>query len=325
MLSRWIQKATGKISPAIPRLPRIETKRLADIQRERSELSLTKDAQKTWLYRHENASWIPCHSAPDLHGETLRSVQFGRYHQLLLTEDDHLFAWGSNEFGQCGPVNVKFLSVNLTGLADDDELQFPTMVSSIENQKFKSISTGCFHNFALTADGHLYGFGAGMLGCDSEIYDPLPRKLILFDEHSSWKALDISSHSNYSLCIAQSKDTGEKHVFGWGYLPTMTKSLKPLRYQLSPANPVAITAGKHHFCVVSSDENTLTVGSFYEPSYANVATEALTTPCPFYKETPAITNHHDWTPQRISSIDSSLVRIRKVECGSDFNLLLDGM
>ena len=72
-------------------------------------------------------------------------TSLGEGHALAISQDDKLYVWGVNTYGQLGTGNTT-------------SLQTPTIIMS-ENT-FKEISVGYDTSFAITEDGKLYAWGA---------------------------------------------------------------------------------------------------------------------------------------------------------------------
>jgi hypothetical protein len=75
------------------------------------------------------------------------SISCGDYHTIALSDNDEVYAWGSNEFGQIGiPFTSEFHSI-------------PYKLSMPENEKVIAIASGARHCMALTEKNHVYGWG----------------------------------------------------------------------------------------------------------------------------------------------------------------------
>eukprot|EP01091_Cochliopodium_minus_P005522 TRINITY_DN15436_c0_g1_i1.p1 TRINITY_DN15436_c0_g1~~TRINITY_DN15436_c0_g1_i1.p1 ORF type:complete len:267 (-),score=59.53 TRINITY_DN15436_c0_g1_i1:509-1309(-) len=75
-------------------------------------------------------------------------------HNFILNENGDLYAFGLNEYGQCG----------LDNRGKNDYLDNPTKI--MNNKKIKSIVVGYCHSFYLEYNGDLYG-------CGSDLYEQL--------------------------------------------------------------------------------------------------------------------------------------------------------
>ncbi|XP_069781833.1 probable E3 ubiquitin-protein ligase HERC3 [Narcine bancroftii] len=139
-----------------------------------------------------------------LNGHTVIQVTCGSWHCLALTKDSQLFSWGQNTHGQLGlgkrvpsqstPQSVKSLSgiplaqiatggthsftLSLSGavfgwgrnncgqlgLSDNKDRDVPNHVKFLRSQKIVYISCGEEHTAALTKNGGVFTFGAGLCG-----------------------------------------------------------------------------------------------------------------------------------------------------------------
>jgi alpha-tubulin suppressor-like RCC1 family protein len=102
---------------------------------------------------------------PELSGVV--AVAAGTDHSLALLEDGTVLAWGANHFGQLGD-----------GTTTDRPRPLPVTIP--DPVPVTAIATAYFTNFAILADGRVYGWGwnrFGMVGIgttDESIVDPTP-------------------------------------------------------------------------------------------------------------------------------------------------------
>ena len=103
--------------------------------------------RKTYNYTNEPVKV----SLPD--NTTIESIAAGQDHSLALDSGGNLWAWGDNTYKQIG--NSKIV----------ENMNYCTMPVKVENLiNIKEISTGAYHNLALTQDGKLYGWGSNKYG-----------------------------------------------------------------------------------------------------------------------------------------------------------------
>ncbi|WAQ96431.1 HERC4-like protein [Mya arenaria] len=134
---------------------------------------------------------------------TVVQISCGRNHNLLLTDDGHLFSWGNNDCGQLGlgntsnqsqPTQINSLpgvpigqlacggshsfvltksgtvfswgrnSYGQLGTSDNKDQKFPVLCKSLRTQQIMYITCGEDHTAALTRQGGLFMFGAGTYG-----------------------------------------------------------------------------------------------------------------------------------------------------------------
>ena len=86
----------------------------------------------------------------------IKDIACGAKHSLILNEDGIVYAFGNNEYGQCGvPIG-------------SDPVSLPTPINNPENlRKIKNIACGdylylkyIFYNLLLDEDGSVYSFGS---------------------------------------------------------------------------------------------------------------------------------------------------------------------
>ncbi len=89
------------------------------------------------------------------------NVSCGAYHTIVSTQGGDVYAWGSNEFGQCGTWN--------SGCSKDTINYEPSQVNfeSYYKKCVKGISAGGYHSGFLDDQGNLFVCGkndSGQLG-----------------------------------------------------------------------------------------------------------------------------------------------------------------
>ncbi|KAI7693200.1 putative E3 ubiquitin-protein ligase HERC3 [Sarcoptes scabiei] len=97
----------------------------------------------------------------------IRQIAAGGYHSAILSSTGAIYLWGKNEFGQLG-------------LSDEVNRTVPCLQKSLRNQKIVHINLGEEHSAALTQEGGLFTWGAGMygqLGHGKNSNEILPRKV----------------------------------------------------------------------------------------------------------------------------------------------------
>lgn len=97
----------------------------------------------------------------------IRQIVAGGSHSAVLSCTGTIYIWGKNEFGQLG-------------LNDQRNRYLPTLQVSLLEQKIAFVSLGEEHSAAITTEGGLFTWGAGMygqLGHGRNINEILPRKV----------------------------------------------------------------------------------------------------------------------------------------------------
>ncbi|KAJ2999657.1 hypothetical protein HDV02_002130 [Globomyces sp. JEL0801] len=116
-------------------------------------------------------------------------------------------------------------ALTVFGIGEDDSefYETPELLSfNVENVSFTKVSTGDFHTLALTEDGVVYSWGAGLLGRNGELYDSELHPIPTLKEH---KVIDIGAKGNTSYAIIE--QNGIKHIQIWGFFANK-KSLLPI-------------------------------------------------------------------------------------------------
>ncbi len=138
--------------------------------------------------------------------ERIISVSAGMFYTLVLTNNGRVFAWGLNKFGQLGIGTTEFK-------------QMPTQVifDGLKNKEYIASLHLCSegsHNFAVTNEGRVYGWGNnenGQLG-DNTYKNRHKPILIEFDCLKTDEFIKRLSTS-FNGTIAT---TNKGRVFGWG-------------------------------------------------------------------------------------------------------------
>jgi len=80
----------------------------------------------------------------------IRLIGAGSYHSFAVNTDGDVFAWGLNQFGQCGVGE---------GGEDGASITTPTLVEGLKGYDIVWIGGGEHHSLALTRDGKLLSWG----------------------------------------------------------------------------------------------------------------------------------------------------------------------
>jgi hypothetical protein len=126
-----------------------------------------------------------------LNDEKVTNISCGAHHSMARTESGHVFSWGSNDFGQLGLNN------------NNKHVNKPSIVSLSNEIPIEKISCSREHSLLLSQNGDIYWFGNN--GIETQI---TPKKLTI----NSNKFIDIASHFDYDICVAQTEDW----VYVWG-------------------------------------------------------------------------------------------------------------
>jgi len=122
----------------------------------------------------------------------------GEFHNLVLTDDGKVFAWGKNDYGQCGvdPKIEKFVKV-------------PAGVKfeKLENEeKIVKVGCGADHSLAVTSKGRLFTWGSGceyrrVSGNEDNIYEP--EALTSINVPKTYLCKEAYAGSTHTLLVTQ--------------------------------------------------------------------------------------------------------------------------
>lgn len=146
----------------------------------------------------------------------IEQVATGAYHSFAVGKDGRVWAWGLNNFGECGIVE---------GAGEDNAvIPKPTVVTELESYNIKEITGGGHHSIACTNDGQLLAWGrsdGGQLGVD---ISKVPKENVTFDERENprmvtvpvvipgIKAATVAAGGDNSFAV----DT-EGKAYSWGF------------------------------------------------------------------------------------------------------------
>ncbi|KAK9727650.1 hypothetical protein K7432_001680 [Basidiobolus ranarum] len=241
-----------------------------------------------------------------------------------------VFSWGTNDYGQVGPTHQVFALIDDDS---DDQVNSPFMIPCLADDNFQAVACGNFHNLALSDEGKLWTWGAGILGRGTEIYDTNPGVVTFFDEIER-QPESVYAAGDYSIVIAKPKDSTQdlQEVYIWGYPPCqdsqIQKALNPILVEgLLGTSVEQIVCSPTHFTAygTSLDNGKFTVLSFGQ-SQDQVDAKVYEKPYyPTYHD--VTTNDRLFADSPVSSISSfeeigDHRRIRQICPGRGFDLLL---
>lgn len=156
----------------------------------------------------------PCGKFSKKHRAT--QVGAGSYHSFYIDDNDHVWAWGLNNYAQTG--------LNDDTGEDDAMVLQPQIVKSLEDQKVSQIVGGEHHSVACTADGKLLTWGrvdghqvgqpASIYTEDNALFDSnnKPRILLTPTLIDGIKTTYVAAGTDTSFAI----DEAGK-VYSWGF------------------------------------------------------------------------------------------------------------
>jgi regulator of chromosome condensation len=124
------------------------------------------------------------------------------YSSFARTDDDRVFAWGLNNFGQLG-----------TGARDN--LVVPTVVKNLSGRGITVLSGSLHHTLALTGKHELLAFGRGAygrLGLGDEKDRAAPTVVPVEFKQDGDYFVSIAGGAGHSAAI-----TAQGHLYTWGY------------------------------------------------------------------------------------------------------------
>ena len=103
-----------------------------------------------------------------LFGVPISFIACGGNHSFAVSRSGGVYGWGRNSFGQLG-------------IGDTEDRPYPVQLKSIRYLRVCFVACGMDHTAALTRDGGVFTFGAGMygqLGHGMAVNEMLPRQIL---------------------------------------------------------------------------------------------------------------------------------------------------
>ena len=183
---------------------------------------------------------------------TFTLVSAGESHSLALGDDDNVYAWGANQYGEVGDGTVSTANV-------------PVRVQLPEEIEITSLATGFGHSLALSADGRIFAWGhnfSGELGNGTTVSSSVP---VLVEQPEGVDFIQIAAGSSHSIALG---DDGKTYAWGnnarnqLGNNATKYASWTPVQVtQPAGVTFTRITAGYEHNLATGNDGNTYAWGS----------------------------------------------------------------
>jgi hypothetical protein len=135
----------------------------------------------------------------DLSDKKVIGFDNGFHHVIAITNDNKVYIWGFNNFGQLG-----------NGTYNDCFV--PHLLNELKDENITNVCCGVGHSLALTSNGKVYAWGCNRFGqigneCDNE-YQLKPIKIEKFEEKT---IVAISCGFYHSLAL-----TENGRVYSWG-------------------------------------------------------------------------------------------------------------
>ena len=208
---------------------------------------------------------LPTRILGSLSNKKVTSIAASTNHSLCSTSQGHVYAWGSNRFGQLG-IKTKYL----------DQRCLPRRVDDLKtNDSFViRVAAGDKHSVALTVKGEVYTWGDnkyGQLGlggaCNSSIHPPTRVESLWCNKSQERQfiahAISASELSTLVLCTPTSSSSTQNSVYYFGHMNNY-----PMKVNFPSGksiNPVEIACAKHHCAVITSDGYVYTWGFHADP------------------------------------------------------------
>ncbi|KAI5614853.1 secretion-regulating guanine nucleotide exchange factor, partial [Silurus asotus] len=235
---------------------------------------------------------------------TVQQVSCGWDFTIILTDDGHVLACGSNSFGQLG------VSVEIQHTPE------PLLLTSLKEPVI-SVAAGLRHTLAVTGSGGVYQWGTGLLSQAKRALSPQPipghfssKEPCLVTGLDQVSAKHVTAGSAHCACLTESGQ-----VFLWGsnkhgqlcrketFLPLPTALDQSL---LNGERVLALHSGWTHLIAQTDAKRVLTWG---RASYGQLGRQLTTT---------------DSTESSLPSEVRTLHGATQIACGSEHNLAIVG-
>ncbi|GMM28727.1 Ran guanyl-nucleotide exchange factor [Martiniozyma asiatica (nom. inval.)] len=179
----------------------------------------------------------------------LKKVKFigtGEFHAFAITTDGKVFAWGLNQYGQCGITGAK--------IQDGALVEKPTEIKSLRDKDIVYITGGEHHSMALSASGDVYVFGRYDMKEIGIEKSKLPLDDCIVDDHGNVRSLPVPTKletvppcktvacgSHHSLAVSKSG-----FVYAWGFADTYAVGLGNLDEDVEKPTRIDNTATRDH-------------------------------------------------------------------------------
>ena len=132
----------------------------------------------------------------------IAQFHMGQWHQLIVTGDNAVYAWGLNESGQIGNNST----ANVLA-----PTEIPALTDLIRNRGAQ-LHVATFHGLAITSDGYVYGWGDGRyLGRNdaADVLEPTEIPVLTNLVQNRGAKIVVRERHNFAF-------TADGHVYGWG-------------------------------------------------------------------------------------------------------------
>ena len=206
------------------------------------------------------ASPVAVGTRPALAEDTLVALRGGPGHQLALTADGKVFAWGSGNQGQLG-----------SGGTSSSQVPVPVMdTGALAGKTLVAVATGDSFSLGLSADGEVFSWGSdfnGQLGDGTSGGSRTEPVAVVADGALAGRTVTaIAAGADHGLAL-----TADGEVFAWGdnsrdqlgtedWRDSAVPVAVDTRGALSGKTLVAIAAGENHSLAVTADGEVIAWG-----------------------------------------------------------------
>ena len=199
----------------------------------------------------------------DMDGKTIVQVSAGSYHNVALSSDGKLYAWGNNSDGQLGDGTINNRNVPVAVKTTGTDMDGKTIVQ---------VSAGDEHTIALDAEGNIYEWGT-VRGSYSR--NTTPQLFNVVGTVIANKIITkVVAGSHYSVAI-----TSDGTVYAWGNNSNFGINSKiPVKLDFSGKNIESISLGNSHALAIASDGTVYAWGNNVDGQLGNGTNASSTVP-----------------------------------------------
>ena len=196
-------------------------------------------------------------------GKTISQISSGYVHNLALSMDGKVYAWGNNSDGQLGDGTINNRNVPVAVKTTGTDMDGKTIVQ---------VSAGDEHTIALDAEGNIYEWGT-VRGSYSR--NTTPQLFNVVGTVIANKIITkVVAGSHYSVAI-----TSDGTVYAWGSNSNFGINSKiPVKLDFSGKNIESISLGNLHALAIASDGTVYAWGSNFYGQLGNGTNASSTVP-----------------------------------------------
>ena len=196
-------------------------------------------------------------------GKTISQISSGYVHNLALSMDGKVYAWGNNSDGQLGDGTINNRNVPVAVKTTGTDMDGKTIVQ---------VSAGDEHTIALDAEGNIYEWGT-VRGSYSR--NTTPQLFNVVGTVIANKIITkVVAGSHYSVAI-----TSDGTVYAWGSNSNFGINSKiPVKLDFSGKNIESISLGNLHALAIASDGTVYAWGSNFYGQLGNGTNVSSTVP-----------------------------------------------